>query len=234
MNNKQLIKKLEQACQVCRDCGFKYGVYSVGCSSVWEGVCDVCDETKGVTEARDYGYLVTGIRKLKVEDEAKSRPFSELTKDFSPERKTKIKEQSKRIAKQMLTQEPLMTDEDLDRVMNPSYKRGPMTNHPVTPPPELVREWQREANHNEAMFPQVAAQAARWGADAELEACLEWISKQDWTWTKTQLREARRPQPPSLKEQALALLDTAQESDDACNSWNFDTIRRALEALPND
>ena len=37
--------------------------------------------------------------------------------------------------------------------------------HPSTPPPELVREWQREANHNEPMFPQVAAKAAEWGAD---------------------------------------------------------------------
>jgi len=37
--------------------------------------------------------------------------------------------------------------------------------HSITPPPELVREWQREANHNEPMFPQVAAKAAEWGAD---------------------------------------------------------------------
>ena len=124
MTNKQLIKKLEQACVVCRDCGLKYGVYSVGCSSVWEAVCNVCGETKGVTETRDYGYLITGIRKLKLEDGAKSRPFSELTKDFSPERKAKIKEQSKEVAKYMLTQEPIMTDEDLDRVMNPSYMQG--------------------------------------------------------------------------------------------------------------
>ena len=124
MNNKQLIKKLEKAYQVCRDCGFKYGVYSVGCSSTWVGACDVCDETKGVTEARDYGYLMTGIRKLKLEGGAKTRPFSELTEDFSPERKAKIKNQSKEVAKHMLTQEPLMTDEDLDRVMNPSYMQG--------------------------------------------------------------------------------------------------------------
>ena len=99
MNNKQLIKKLENACVVCRDCGLKYGVYSVGCSSVWEGKCGVCDQVKPVTETRDYGYLITGIRKLIKEDaerpEPKVRPFSELTKDFSPERKAKIKEQSK-------------------------------------------------------------------------------------------------------------------------------------------
>ena len=124
MTNKQLIKKLEDACVVCRDCGLKYGVYSVGCSSVWEGKCGVCDQVKPVTETRDYGYLMTGIRKLKLEGGAKTRPFSELTKDFPPERKAKIKEQSKEVAKHMLTQEPIMTDEDLDRVMNPSYLKG--------------------------------------------------------------------------------------------------------------
>jgi hypothetical protein len=158
MDNKKLIKKLEQAYQVCRDCGFKYGVYSVGCSSIWEGVCNVCDETKLVTETRDYAYLVTGIRRLKLQDAerpkpkagdtwlrddhpaglyiydgtewvgaSKTRPFSELTKDFTPERKAKIKQQSEEVAKYMLTQKPIMTDEDLNRVMNPSYAQGEIT-----------------------------------------------------------------------------------------------------------
>ena len=68
MSNKKLIKKLKNAYQTCSDCGNKYGVYSVGCSSVWEGKCDVCGETKNVTEARDYAYFVTGIRKLMKED----------------------------------------------------------------------------------------------------------------------------------------------------------------------
>jgi hypothetical protein len=103
----------------------------VGCSSTWEDKCDVCDEIKGVTEARDYAYLVTGIRKLLKEDaeqsEPKTRPFSELTKDFSPERKEKIKLSSKEVAEYMLKQEPIMTDEDLDRVMTPSYLQGEIT-----------------------------------------------------------------------------------------------------------
>ena len=124
MTNKQLIKKLENAGIVCHDCGKKYGVYSVGCSSTWQAKCPICEEIKGCTETRDYGYLVTGIRKLKLEDGSKSRPFSELTKDFSPERKAKIKLSSKEVADYMLTQEPIMTDEDLDRVMNPSYMQG--------------------------------------------------------------------------------------------------------------
>ena len=55
---------LENAYTVCKDCGAKYGEYSVGCSSVWEGECDVCGETKPVTEKRDYGYLEKGIKEL--------------------------------------------------------------------------------------------------------------------------------------------------------------------------
>lgn len=64
---KQLLKKLENAYNTCFDCGQKYGVYSVGCSSVYESVCDVCGETKPITETRDFAYFVTGIRKLKLE-----------------------------------------------------------------------------------------------------------------------------------------------------------------------
>jgi hypothetical protein len=55
---------LRNAEVVCHDCGDKYGFYSVGCSSTWEGECGVCGETKGVTEVRDYGYLQKGIREL--------------------------------------------------------------------------------------------------------------------------------------------------------------------------
>jgi hypothetical protein len=61
------------------------------------------------------------------------------------------------------------------------------------PPLKLVKEWQRESNHNEPMFPQVAAQAATWGADQELEACCEALDNlNDGYWSK-QLRTARRP-----------------------------------------
>jgi len=51
----------------CFDCGQKYGVYSVGCSSVYEAKCGVCGEIKRITETRDFAYFVTGIRKLKLE-----------------------------------------------------------------------------------------------------------------------------------------------------------------------
>ena len=68
MSNKKLIKKLKDAYVTCFDCGDKYGVYSVGCSSVWEGKCDVCGEQKRITQTRDFAYFVTGIRKLIKED----------------------------------------------------------------------------------------------------------------------------------------------------------------------
>jgi len=59
-----MIETLNQASVVCRDCGAEWGVYSVGCSSVWQGICQVCGETKGITEARDYAYFYTGIHRL--------------------------------------------------------------------------------------------------------------------------------------------------------------------------
>jgi len=64
---KSLLKTLETAYKTCFDCGDKYGVYSVGCSSVYESKCNVCGEIKPITETRDFGYFITGIRKLKLE-----------------------------------------------------------------------------------------------------------------------------------------------------------------------
>jgi hypothetical protein len=61
---KPSVRTLSNAGVTCHDCGKKYGEYSVGCSSTWEGKCDVCGETKPVTEVRDYGYFAKGIREL--------------------------------------------------------------------------------------------------------------------------------------------------------------------------
>lgn len=62
---RRMIKKLENATVCCHECGTKWGVSSVGCSSVWNGTCRVCDEERQITESRDYAYFFTGIRKLK-------------------------------------------------------------------------------------------------------------------------------------------------------------------------
>jgi hypothetical protein len=77
----------------------------------------------------------------------------------------------------------------------------------------------------------IAAHAYQMGADAELESCCDWL---DGTTVvspscqATRLRAARRPKPPTLKEQALA---AARIELDA-NGKNGALIIRALEALP--
>ena len=107
-----------------------------------------------------------------------------------------------------------------------------MTDHPITPPPELVEQWAYEAGKgwrgNGTYEQDIATQAARWGGDQELEACCEWLME-DWDDVRAdKLRAARRPKPPSLKEQALADLETL-----VGHGRSADTIRRALEALPD-
>jgi hypothetical protein len=64
VENEVTVETLQNAFVVCHDCGDKYGVYSVGCSSTWRGTCGVCGEVKGITETRDYGYLSKGIKEL--------------------------------------------------------------------------------------------------------------------------------------------------------------------------
>jgi hypothetical protein len=118
-------EKLLTADVVCMDCGSRYGKYSVGCSSMWLGTCDVCDEHKPVTEVRDWGYLTKGINELKPRRPAE--PFSNLTENFTPERKAKIKEQSKQVAEYMKSQEPILTEEELDEELMASYERGDIT-----------------------------------------------------------------------------------------------------------
>jgi hypothetical protein len=109
-----------------------------------------------------------------------------------------------------------------------------MTNqHPITPPPELVNQWCDEDPGGFEMFDRLATKAARWGADQELEACCQYISgKGEWFvhpgHRLAELRAARRPKPPTLKEQALAALlhlDHGQHNERCL------IIRRALEQL---
>jgi hypothetical protein len=95
----------------------------------------------------------------------------------------------------------------------------------------------------------VAAKAAAWGyqeamatitereqaaADAELEACCQWLNSKDFRRLSAAFRAARRPKPPSLREQALEAISRLCASvihddlkDDAA------IVRRALEQLPD-
>jgi hypothetical protein len=116
-----------------------------------------------------------------------------------------------------------------------------MTNqHPITPPPELVQQWWEESNRRQYTIPEaeehVVSMAAQWGADHELEVCCEWIAAYPWLdhpeLLIKQLRAARRPKPPSLKELALAALDDAiLRGDCITTSDALPAIRHALDQL---
>ena len=104
--------------------------------------------------------------------------------------------------------------------------------HPITPPPELVRQWHQTAAgihfHPYGYSEYIAAKAAQWGSDQELEACCKWLPKMS-PWSADDLRRHRRPKPPSLKEQALAAQQRMWDGTSNHDDWNL--IRRALEAL---
>jgi len=108
-----------------------------------------------------------------------------------------------------------------------------MTNqHPITPPPELVHQWadMLSSRSDHAVF----SLAAQWGADQELDACCELLKADGYKGKAIDLRNARRPKPPSLKEQALDALREAESTGCLYVNGRSDLIRKALEALPND
>jgi|688.fasta_scaffold05431_19 hypothetical protein len=126
--------------------------------------------------------------------------------------------------------------------------------HPSSPPQELIEQWITEpeytswngkctlitlANHR---LNEVLVKTARWAwdqrepeiqaaADAELEACVSSVVRLYGCAISDDLRAARRPKPPSLKQCALNAHNRAR-----CGSslpGDSDIILHALEALPD-
>ena len=116
-----------------------------------------------------------------------------------------------------------------------------MTNqHPITPPPELAAKLCREASagRDDAPIGEIfnhgvyLAYAA--GADQELEEVLVEMKTMHFSSVyRDKLRDARRPKPPSLKDQALEQLEGIATCFRATHMGDLvcDKIRRALEAL---
>ena len=129
-----------------------------------------------------------------------------------------------------------------------------MTEHPITPPPELVAKLWREASAGRddapigEIFNHGVLLAYAAGADQELEACLMEVRDGagriyiDETRLRIllaeDLRAARRPKPPSLKELALlrtdAILNNPNPALPTEVRETLELNRRALEALPDD
>ena len=112
-------------------------------------------------------------------------------------------------------------------------------NHLITSPPELLAQWEDDILDSQDNVDYVLDCA--WkngfqaGADQELEACCEWLGDAPVVYNDngdlhpgSYLRDARRPKPPSLKEQALDILEYPK---DFWSEDEVDTIRRALEKL---
>jgi len=114
--------------------------------------------------------------------------------------------------------------------------------HPITPPPELVEEWRNLPEYVSQLrtmstvtittekLQDIATQAARWGADQELEACCDFLQEllapSEWI---TGLRTTRRLKQPSVKDKALKALRSIERG--LGRPEDTETIRRALEAL---
>jgi hypothetical protein len=109
------------------------------------------------------------------------------------------------------------------------------TQHPITPPPELVQQWAREIYDETSCGYErdeyIAHHAAQWGADQELLACGNYL-KQCAAWEEEDVIEFynyRRPKPLGLKKQALQAINAIDAGTD--KPGDSDIIRRALEQL---
>ena len=80
---------------------------------------------------------------------------------------------------------------------------------------------------------ELCQKSSQYGADQELDACCEWLQHDYPNIGASALRAARRPKPPSLKEQALELARPAgtEGAHVTFGPEELALIRRALEQL---
>lgn len=113
-----------------------------------------------------------------------------------------------------------------------------MSTNEFTPPPKLLQQWEKEAIAPDGLPTEAkwqrkfATLAAQWGADQELEACCHYFSRDLRESLALELRIARRLDPPSLAQEALAELNLTADCMGAIVSCaQVELIRRALERL---
>jgi hypothetical protein len=116
-----------------------------------------------------------------------------------------------------------------------------VADHPLKVPQHLAeRLWLESADKppqcNTFRAHVFAQKIAQWAADQELDEVGKEIIKQGWVADPThrcaQLRAARRPKPPSLKQQALKARENVRRFAGDNASWEI--LDRAIETLPDE
>jgi len=111
--------------------------------------------------------------------------------------------------------------------------------HPITPPWDLVQQWSDEALTSPGAFEvkmKFATRAAQWGADQELEACLAEVSFFGSRALAERVRDKRRPEKLSIKDQALQALGRFSANAHTTGhemTADFELLRQAVLQLPN-
>lgn len=116
------------------------------------------------------------------------------------------------------------------------------------PPRSLVERWRLQTEYAPAngkmmmvsmtteRLMELCQKSANYGADAELEACVEWLERQTLCGHRDlipQLRAARRLPPPSLAKEALKALGSPAKIGESriIEHGEHNAIRRAVERL---
>ena len=111
-----------------------------------------------------------------------------------------------------------------------------MTTHPMVPTNEQIRKWENAYFDHDENLDVLLIQVYQEGADAQLEVCCDVVGdgKRENLAQVIALRNACRPKPPSLAEEALETVQRISKNGYPCNyqdDADWDTIRRALEQL---
>lgn len=116
---------------------------------------------------------------------------------------------------------------------------GEHMSRQLMPPDHLIQEWESEWRRQIIpgetlaceLYPYFCSKAAQWG----LDACRKWLIAEGMPKLSEEMYAALNKKAPSLKEQAK--IELANLVDDMRRhglGYSSDSIRRALEALPNE
>ena len=134
----------------------------------------------------------------------------------------------------------VLTNQKPPRTLVGDPRASTMQEQPSHPPSDKLRQWEDDLEYGRENVDVTLVSAwqdgFRAGADEELRRCCEWLRSKDILEPAIDaLRAAMRPKPPSLKEQALALVSRpiADGYVQILDKAQADIVRRAIEQIPD-